>query len=128
MAPAVAKKVNERGDDLVARLQVEGPEREQEGIGPAGAADAVPGSREPRDLALQLRHFRSHDEPLPLDHAHDGGEHGVLDALVLGHEVEQRDVHGDWSSKSGRHCCPPVASEAGAAGRLGLRRATYDNQ
>ena len=55
MAPAVAKKVNGGGDDLVARLEVERPERQQQRVGAAGATDGVLGLGEPGDLRLELR-------------------------------------------------------------------------
>ena len=85
-----------RGDDLVARLQAEGAEREEQRVGPAGAGNAVLGARQPGHLALELAHLRPHDEALPFDDAHDGGQDGVLDPLVLGDEIEQRDVH--WAN------------------------------
>ena len=81
IAPAVAKKVNGVVMTSSPGLQIQRPERQQQRIGPAGAADGVPGVREPGDFGLELRHLGPHDEPLALDDGHHGPEHLVLDAV-----------------------------------------------
>ena len=43
-------------------------------------------------LGFELRDLRSHDELLPLDDRLEGRHDGVFDRLVLGNEVQQRDV------------------------------------
>ena len=65
----------ERGrDHLVAGLQVQGAERQEQRVGAAGATDGMPGAREPGDLGLELRDFGAHDEPLALHDGHHGAE------------------------------------------------------
>jgi hypothetical protein len=83
IAPAVAKKVNEEPKRL---------ERQEERVGAAGAGDRVPGMAQPSDGGLQLPDLGAHDELLPLDDGLHGRHHGVLDGLVLGDEVQQRNV------------------------------------
>ena len=72
IVPAVAKNVNGVRDDLVAGLQIQGAERQEKRIGAAGAANRVPGVREPGDFGLELRDLGPHDEPLALDDGHHG--------------------------------------------------------
>ncbi len=74
-------------DHLVTRTQVECLERKQQGVGSAGAANPVLGMGELGDGGLQLGHLGAHDEGLALDHAHDGGQHVLLNGAILGHQV-----------------------------------------
>ena len=43
------------GDDLVAGLEIQGHERQQQRVGTAGAGDPVLGVGQPRDCGLELR-------------------------------------------------------------------------
>jgi hypothetical protein len=82
-----------RGNDFVARRQVQRLERQEQRIGAARAADAVLGVRHARDLDLELRHRGPHDELLRLDDFHHRRQHIVLDRLVLSNEIQHGDVH-----------------------------------
>ena len=86
-----------RRDDFIAGLQVHGLEGKQERIGPGGAGDSLPRLTEAGDLLFELADFGAHDEALALDDGHHGGEDGVLDAAVLGDEVEQGNGQGTVS-------------------------------
>ena len=87
-----------RRDHLVARLEIEGAERQQQRVGARGAGDGVGGERQCRDFALEFGDFGAQDELLPVDHAADAGENRVLDGLVLSHEVQHRDAHRGYST------------------------------
>jgi hypothetical protein len=87
------EKGERRRDDLIARIQVESPERQEQCVGPTRAADGMPGVRQLGHPALELGHLRPHDESLALHHGHHGPEHFILDVVVLSHQVEQRYVH-----------------------------------
>src|SRR4029078_10476928 len=41
----------------------------------------------------ELRYLGTHDEALPLDHLHHGGEHIVFDLTILGNQIEEGDAH-----------------------------------
>ena len=82
-----------RGDHLVRRGQPQGPEREQQRIGPAGAANAMSRPAQLRHCRLQPIHLFTQNELLPVDHPRQSREHLVSDGLVLGNEIEKRDVH-----------------------------------
>ena len=93
IAPAVAKNVNGGRDDLVARLEVQGPERQQQGVGAARAGDGMPDVRKRRDRLLQRRDLGAHDEGLALDDGAQGRLDLIANRVVLGDQVEQGDVH-----------------------------------
>ena len=84
------------GNDLIPRLQAQRAQRDQQRVSSAGTGDAVLCPRQPGHLGLELGHLRPHDEALALDDAQDRGQDGILDALVLGDKVKQRDIH--WTS------------------------------
>ena len=80
-------------DDFAARGQVQRAQAEQDGIGTAGAADCMPGARQPGDFAFQLLDAGTHDEALRL---HDVGNRAldiVLNHSVLPGQVQQRHGH-----------------------------------
>src|SRR4051812_24766864 len=92
-------------NDLIPGPEVERLEREEQRVSSAGAGNPVPGSRKAGDLNLELRHLRAHDEPLPFDNCHHGGEHVVLDRAVLRHKIQQGYVHsqsGNWKAPARR--------------------------
>ena len=91
--PGRRKEGERRGDHLVARLQVERADREQQRIGAAGAADAPAHPRHGGNRLFERRHLRAHDEGLTIDHGLHGGLHFVADGLVLGNEVKHRNRH-----------------------------------
>ena len=90
-----------RGDDLVAGLEVECHQREQQRVGAGGAADGVPGVAEPGHVRLEGRNLGAHDELLPLDDRHQSGQDRVLGRLVLRRQVEQRNPHGKSPGRQG---------------------------
>ena len=65
------------------------------------------------DRGLELRHLGAHDERLALDHRHHGGEHIVLDALILRDQIQQGYVHRCSSMvKSARASAEPAEPRA----------------
>ena len=56
-----------------------------------------------RHLALQLPDLGSHDELLPLDDGLNRRHHGIFDGLVLGDEIEQRNVQKAHLRGSGQN-------------------------
>ena len=87
-----------RRDDLVARTDPEGHQREQDRVGARRHSDGVRHAEHPGQLALERLDLRPHDEPLAVAHARDGGEDLVAERSVLRLQIEQRDVHCG--------CCP----------------------
>src|SRR2546425_2314388 len=87
------EEAERRRDDFVAWLQIQRLEGQQQRIGAARAADAVPGVGQPGDCRLEVRHGRPHDELLRLDDLHHRGEHVILDRVVLRDQVQHWDVH-----------------------------------
>ena len=93
MAPAVAKNVNGVVMTSSPGFRSRARSGSRSASVPLAQPMRVPGVREPGDFGLELRDLGPHDEPLALHDGHHGPEDLVLDAVVLGHEVEQRYVH-----------------------------------
>ena len=92
---APGREEGERGrDDLIPRPDVERLEREEQRIGAARAADRVLRVRKLGDGLLEFEHRLAEDEQLVFDHLVQRLHDVVLDAGVLGAEIEQRDRHG----------------------------------
>jgi len=77
------------GDDLVARLDAEGHQRDNERVGARCDADAVGCARIGRNLALQPLHFGAADEILRVGHAIDGRANLLPNRRILRLQVEQ---------------------------------------
>ena len=91
--PAGREEGERRRDDLIPAPDVERLQREQQRVGPARAADRVLRVRERGDGLLQLHHRLPEDEQLVVDDLVQRLDDVVLDAGVLGAEIEQRDGH-----------------------------------
>ncbi len=71
MASARGGEGEGRRDHLVARLQVEGHQRDQQRLGAAGHRDAVASPGECGERGLELRNLRTHDVLTVVEHALD---------------------------------------------------------
>jgi len=80
-----------RGEDFVAGADAAGGEREPDGVGAGGAADAGGRAGELRGALLEGFQLRAEDELLGFADAVDGGANFVADAGVLPGQVQQRD-------------------------------------
>ena len=85
------KRVRRR-DDLVARLDVERHERQQQRIGARGDGDRVADAEHPRHLAFERGDLGAHDEALAVADPFDRRENLGAKRPVLRLEIEQRDV------------------------------------
>ena len=99
------------GDDLVARLDVQRHERDEQGVRAGRHADRVAAPAVCGDGLLERLHLRAQDELLRLQHAVDGLAELVAQRRVLRLEVQQR--HLETSSHGPRH--RPSSSPSGAS-------------
>jgi hypothetical protein len=79
-----------RGDDLIAGRQVDGHQRQQEGVGAGRAADGVGRAHVFADLRLQAADLGAHHEALGLQDLPDDRLDLVADRLVLGAQIQRR--------------------------------------
>ena len=84
-----------RGDDLVARTDVEGAERERERVGPGIHPDAVLRPAERGDLLLERGDVRAEDVMAFGEDGLDGGEGLGAERGELRGGIEERDVHSE---------------------------------
>ena len=113
----------ERGSDhLVAGLELQRPERQEQRVGPARARNPVRGVRQAGHCRLELPDGGTHDELLRLDDRLEGGEDLVLDGAILRHEVQQGDVHGARVLHGWARVTRHAGSRQSAAGRRGTLR------
>ncbi|MCY1508843.1 hypothetical protein D9M68_431660 [compost metagenome] len=85
-----------RRDDFVARPDAQRHLRDLQRIGAVGAGDAMRGAGVARELLLQFGDFRAKDVLAVGQHALDARVDPVLDAGLLGFQVDEFD-----------HCCVP---------------------
>jgi hypothetical protein len=78
-----------RRDDLVAGLDPECHQRDQQRFGPRGDGHAMPGAGIRLELLLQLAHFRPHDVLAVIEHALDPRIDAVLELSVLRFQVDE---------------------------------------
>ena len=82
-------KGKRRGDDFIARLQVQRHEADEQGLGTAGYGDAVPGACARGQRGFQLGHFRPHDVLAVLQHVLHALGNACLQCGILGFEVDE---------------------------------------
>ena len=88
------RKERVRGrDDLVARLDIQRHQRDEQRIGAGRHGDRVIDFEQFAELHLKGVDFGPHDEPLAVADARNRREHLVADRRVLGLQVEQRHLH-----------------------------------
>jgi hypothetical protein len=73
------EKRERRRHDFITSPDIQGPEREEQRIGAAGASDRIRGVTELRDRFLELLDGRAENEQLVIDDAHHGTDHFILD-------------------------------------------------
>jgi hypothetical protein len=81
-----------RGDDLVARLQLERHQRDQQRLGAAGDGDAMLGAAEGCEPLLQLLDLRAHDVLAVVEHRLHARGDAVLQRGVLRLEVDEIEL------------------------------------
>jgi hypothetical protein len=99
--PGGGEKCEGRGNDLVAGLEIERHQRQEQRVGAGGATDGVFGVAKPGNIRFEGRDFGAHDELLPLDDGHQSGQDCILGRLVLGCQVEQRNPHVKSPGRNG---------------------------
>ncbi len=88
------REEGERGrDHFVPAPDIEGPEGQQERVGPVGASDRVFDMRQRGHRSLEARHGLAEDEGLRVDDAQERTDHVILDGGVLRAKIEQWDRH-----------------------------------
>ena len=90
-------KGKRRGDDFIARLQVQRHEADEQSLGAAGYGDAMLGARARGQRGFQLGHFRPHDVLAVLQHALHALGNACLQCGILGFEVDE--FHASLSFK-----------------------------
>ena len=90
-------------DDLVAGLDVEGHQREQQRVGAGRHRDRVADAEHPRHLVLERGDLGAHDEPLAVADARDRRENLVAQRAVLRVQVEQRNLDGHVGNQNPSH-------------------------
>jgi hypothetical protein len=80
-----------RQEDGVARPDIVGHQRDAQGIGAARHADSVRSTGQPREGGFELRDLGAEDVAAGGQHLGDAGIDRLLDAAILGLQVDERD-------------------------------------
>ena len=86
------------GDHLVARLDAERHEGDEQGFGTAGDGDAVAGAGVGFEAFFEFADFRPHDVLAVVEHLLDARVDGGLEGLILTLQINEGNVHAETGS------------------------------